>query len=95
MAKKNRFNVQIDPEFESLIDPLTDEEYQQLKANIRDYGLQEKILVWREPKTDIDLIVDGHNRYHALTELSQESDEYEIADDFFTLNYSWQAMSAP
>ena len=82
--KKNMFNVQIDPEFEKLIDPLSDEEYNQLKDNIRDYGLQEKILVWREPKTDIDLIVDGHNRYHVLIELSQESDEFEITDDFFT-----------
>lgn len=82
--KKGLFNVKVDPEFEKLIDPLSDEEYNQLKENIREYGLQDKILVWREPGADIDLIVDGHNRFRVLTELSQESDEFKIDDNCFT-----------
>ena len=34
--KKTLYKVQIDPEFEALIDPLTVDEYKQLKDNIRE-----------------------------------------------------------
>lgn len=82
--KKTLYKVQIDPEFEALIDPLTVDEYKQLKDNIREYGLQQKILVWRVPGTDIDLIVDGHNRYRVLKELSEEGTAHDADDNCFS-----------
>lgn len=81
MAKKPKMlDVRIDPEFESLIDPLTDEEYQQLKENIRKYGLQDKIKYWEviEKRGDVycplgyKVIVDGHNRHKIINELAEE-----------------------
>lgn len=50
--------LQIDPEFESKIPPLTDEEYRQLEDNIVSEGVVlMPLIVWN------DTIVDGHNRY--------------------------------
>lgn len=68
-------DVRIDPEFEKLIDPLTDEEYAQLKENIRGYGLLEKIKIWNEPGKSYYVIVDGHNRNRILHELAEEDPE--------------------
>ena len=83
MARKySLFNVKIDPEFEALIEAPTEEEYNQLKENIREHGLLDRILVWREPGTDCDLIVDGHNRFRILNELS-ETGEFFIDDSCF------------
>ena len=75
MAKYKPLDVRIDPEFESLIDPLTDEEYQQLKENIRGYGLLEKIKIWKEAGKGYYVIVDGHNRNRILKELAEEAPE--------------------
>ena len=48
----------IDPEFESKISPLTDEEFQQLEANILEDGkVLYPLIVWN------GVLVDGHNRY--------------------------------
>lgn len=80
--KKSLFNVKIDPEFEALIEAPTEEEYNQLKENIREHGLLDRILVWSEPGTDCDLIVDGHNRFRILKELS-ETGEFFIDDSCF------------
>lgn len=60
MSAKTRLNpvLQIDPEFESKIPPLTDEEYRQLEDNIVFEGVVlMPLIVWN------DTIVDGHNRY--------------------------------
>lgn len=54
-------DLKIDKEFQSLIDPLTDEEYKGLEQNILDNGLIEPIVTWD------DTIVDGHNRYSICT----------------------------
>src|SRR4030095_15822199 len=51
--------ITIHPELQSLIPPLTTEEYTQLEANIRADGCHDPLIVWQEEQT----LLDGHNRY--------------------------------
>ena len=54
-------NLKIDPEFQSQIPPLTDDEYKQLEENILKEGkLISPLIVWN------NTLVDGHNRYAIL-----------------------------
>lgn len=54
-------NLRIDPEFESKIPPLREEELKQLEENILADGVViNPLIVWN------GIIVDGHNRYHIL-----------------------------
>lgn len=55
--------LNINPELQSLIPPLTSEEYQQLTNNILTEGIREAILTWD------GTIVDGHNRYAIANDL--------------------------
>jgi hypothetical protein len=60
MKQKSQLNpvLQIDPEVESKIPPLTDDEYKQLEENIISEGIVlMPLIVWN------NTIVDGHNRY--------------------------------
>lgn len=53
--------LRIDPEFESKIPPLSDEEFKQLEENILEEGIvYSPIIVWK------GFIVDGHNRYRVI-----------------------------
>ena len=52
----------IDNEFRSLIPPLTDEEYEGLKASILAEGCRDALVLWG------DTLIDGHNRYQICTE---------------------------
>lgn len=55
--------LKIDPEFESLIPPLSDEEFQQLKDNIISEGrVRDALIVWN------GIILDGHNRWKIVQE---------------------------
>ncbi len=55
--------LSVDPEFEKLIDPLTDEEFQLLKDSMLEEGeAYMPLVVWN------DVIVDGHNRYRIIKE---------------------------
>ena len=47
----------INPEFQSLIPPLTDEEYSGLEQSVIEDGCRDAIVIWQ------DTIIDGHNRY--------------------------------
>ena len=50
-------NLKIDPEFQSQIPPLTDDEFKQLEENILKEGkLLSPLIVWG------NTLVDGHNR---------------------------------
>ena len=49
--------LKTDPEFKSLIPPLTDEEYQQLTGNLIKEGCRDALITWN------GTIIDGHNRY--------------------------------
>ena len=54
-------NLKIDPEFQSQIPPLTDDEFKQLEKNILKEGkLLSPLIVWG------NTLVDGHNRYAIL-----------------------------
>ena len=50
--------TKIDKEFQSLIPPLTDDEYRRLEKSILSEGVREPIITWN------DTIIDGHNRYN-------------------------------
>lgn len=53
--------LKIDPEFQSKIPPLTEDEFSQLEENIlADGAVLSPIVVWN------GIIVDGHNRYTIL-----------------------------
>ena len=54
-------NLKIDPEFQSQIPPLTDDEFKQLEENILKEGkLLSPLIVWG------NTLVDGYNRYAIL-----------------------------
>ncbi|WP_296174212.1 hypothetical protein [uncultured Brevundimonas sp.] len=55
--------IRIDSEFRAYIPPLSDEERQQLEANIVADGCRDPLLVWD------DVLIDGHNRYEICTRL--------------------------
>ena len=50
-------SVRIDPEFQALIPPLTDEERAQLEANLKADGCRDPLVIWN------GMLLDGHNRY--------------------------------
>ena len=52
----------VDPEFESLIPPLTEEEFKQLEENILRDGIRDPLCLWRNAKGE-DILIDGHNRF--------------------------------
>ncbi len=53
--------LRIDPEFESLIPPLSDDEFKQLEENIVEAGMcYDPIITWD------GLIIDGHNRWKII-----------------------------
>lgn len=55
--------MRIDPEFESLIPPLSNEEFQQLEKNCCDYGIRDALVTGVFPGSDGAVLIDGHNRY--------------------------------
>lgn len=55
--------LKIDPEFEALIPPLSDEEFKQLRENIISEGkVRDALIIWG------DVILDGHNRWRIIQE---------------------------
>lgn len=57
-------NLKINPEYASLVSPLSDAEYQTLKESIEKHGIYSSIVV-----NTRDEILDGHNRYRVCQEL--------------------------
>ena len=53
--------IRIDKEFQSLIPPLTPEEFSQLEENILREGIRDPLVVWKLPNGD-SILLDGHNR---------------------------------
>lgn len=49
--------IRIDPEFKSLIPPLTTDDRQRLEASIKTEGCRDPLVLWG------GILVDGHNRY--------------------------------
>jgi hypothetical protein len=52
-------DIRIDPEFQSLIPPLTPDELAQLEANLLDDGCRDRLVVWGQTGT----LLDGHHRH--------------------------------
>ena len=57
-------SITIDKEFESLIPPLSAEEFQQLEANCLRDGIRDALIVWEQDGNDI--LIDGHNRFRIV-----------------------------
>jgi DNA modification methylase len=66
--------MQILQELESLIPPLSNEEFKQLERNILEEGIREPLITWN------GILIDGHNRYR----IAQEHDmNYETLEKEF------------
>lgn len=57
-------SIIVDKEFESLIPPLTAEEFQQLEENCLRDGIRDALIVWEQDGNDI--LIDGHNRFRIV-----------------------------
>lgn len=68
--------LKIDPEFQNLIPPLSDEEFRQLEENIKAEGCRDALVTWN------GTIVDGHNRYKICQEngISFEKEDKKFSD---------------
>ena len=68
--------VKIDPEFQSLIPPLSSEEFQQLTENCKRDGILDSLKVWN------GILIDGHNRYRIAEEwdLNYQTEEMDFTD---------------
>jgi len=60
-------NIKINEEYEKLVFPLSDEDYNELKKDIQTYGLDRPIILNEE-----DYILDGHHRFKICKELGIE-----------------------
>jgi N6-adenosine-specific RNA methylase IME4 len=70
--------MKINKEFETLLSPLTEEEFSQLESNILKEGIKEPLQVWQ------DTLVDGHNRYVIATKhnLPYKTIDLNFADEY-------------
>jgi len=81
-------NLTILPELQDLIPPLTADEFEQLRANIKQYGCRDSLKVWlttqgkvdgTDDDTLINVLVDGHNR-HAICRAESISFTIQLID---------------
>ena len=54
--------IRVDKEFESLIPPLSEDEFRQLEENCVKEGIRDALVVWKVPNGD-QILIDGHNRW--------------------------------
>jgi len=75
----------IDPEFKSLIPPLTDGEREHLTTNLLSNGCREPLVVWIEEK----LLLDGHNRHEICTkhDIFYKIEEISLGDRQAAINW--------
>lgn len=66
--------LQIDLEFKDLIPPLSLEEFEALKEDIKANGCRDRLVVWKGQ----NILLDGHYRYQICTELKLRFDKDEI-----------------
>lgn len=69
--------IKVNPDFENLIPPLSEDEFNGLEKSILEEGVREPIVTWR------GFIVDGHNRYKIATKYGLDFDtvEYDFTDE--------------
>lgn len=84
-------DVRTDPDFENLIEPLTDEEFLGLESDVTKYKgrdcdpLEDPIHVWKVQKedgTDDYIVIDGHNRYKILIAHKMDTSNFRIHEEF-------------
>lgn len=69
-TKHYKTDPELKAELDKYLPPLSEAEYQELKANIAlEYDIAKPIALWKERP---DTIVDGHHRYRACCELGIE-----------------------
>ena len=75
----------IDPEFKSLIPPLTDGEREHLTTNLLSNGCREPLVVWVEER----LLLDGHNRHEICTkhDITYKIEEISLGDRQAAINW--------
>jgi hypothetical protein len=69
----------IDPELKALIPPLSQEEFEQLEQNIREWGCLDPLKVWPVPNSDEIILLDGHNRFMICSEHNVSYDTESIS----------------
>lgn len=79
--------ITIEPEFKSLIPPLTTEEYAGLEKSLLEEGCRDALVLWG------DILIDGHNRYEICTKyhipyetVQREFDSRKSAIEWIILN---------
>ena len=60
----NNGDIKVNPEYQAIVPPLSNEEYSKLKVSIEKNGLYEPIIINTE-----NVILDGHHRFKACEEL--------------------------
>ncbi|WP_020531161.1 ParB/Srx family N-terminal domain-containing protein [Flexithrix dorotheae] len=73
IGKFGKKEVIIDPELRSFIPPLSEEERQLLEDSIREEGLREDLILWKDERGHV--LVDGHNRYNIIQKIQAEGKE--------------------
>ena len=78
-------SFRIDPEFKSLIPPLTDGEREHLTTNLLSNGCREPLVVWIEER----LLLDGHNRHEICTkhDIAYKIEEISLGDRQAAINW--------
>ena len=78
-------SFRIDPEFKSLIPPLTDGEREHLTTNLLSNGCREPLVVWLEER----LLLDGHNRHEICTknDIAYKIEEISLGDRQAAINW--------
>ena len=78
-------SFKIDPEFKSLIPPLTDGEREHLTTNLLSNGCREPLVVWVEER----LLLDGHNRHEICTkhDITYKIEEISLGDRQAAINW--------
>jgi DNA (cytosine-5)-methyltransferase 1 len=67
--------VPVDPELESLIPPLSEEQYKALEASILNEGCRDPIVLWKET----GVIIDGHHRFSICRRNQKEFHRIELS----------------
>ena len=82
---KQETSFRIDPEFKSLIPPLTDGEREHLTTNLLSNGCREPLVVWVEER----LLLDGHNRHEICTkhDITYKIEEISLGDRQAAINW--------
>ena len=71
MSSSSISQLHINEEYQDLVPPLTTQEYNDLKTNIKNNGQHQPIIV--SDRTGQFVIIDGHHRYKITQELERES----------------------